>query len=48
MKRTKFINNIGEFYKILLDKSKNVKDFHIMNKDMVQVEYELNPDFQPI
>ena len=48
MKKTKFINNIADFMKLMVDKSKHVKDFHIMNENIIQVEYEQKDDFQSL
>ena len=39
MKKTKYIQDIGEFINIFTDKSKIVTDFHIMNNDVMMLEY---------
>ena len=46
MKKTKFVQDIGEFTNLLTDKTKNVTDFHIMSEDVVMIEYEQAQDFQ--
>ena len=46
MKKTKFVQDIGEFTNILTDKTKNVTDFHIMNDNVLMIEYEQSQDFE--
>ena len=46
MKKTKFVQDLGEFTNILTDKTKNVTDFHIMNNDVLMIEYEHAQDFE--
>ena len=46
MKKTKFVQDIGEFINIFTDQSKIVTDFHIMNNDILMIEYEEALNFQ--
>ena len=46
MKKTKFVQDIGEFIDILTDKAKHVTDFHILNNNVLMIEYENSQDFE--
>ena len=46
MKKTKFVQDIGEFINILTDKTKHVTDFHILNNNVLMIEYENSQDFE--
>ena len=48
MKKTKFVNNVAELYNIFTDPSKIVTDFHIMNEDIMEIEFQNVEDFQPL
>ena len=47
--QTSFIHdsNIDEFYRLLTDPSVDIRDFHILTDDMVQMEWVHQPDFVP-
>ena len=47
MKKTVFIKDIKTLMNTLTDPSKLLLDFHIMNDDIIQVEYKHSEDFQP-
>ena len=47
MKKTVFIKDIKTLMNTLTDASKLLLDFHIMNDDIIQVEYKHSEDFQP-
>jgi len=46
MKKTVFIKDIKGLMSVLTDPSKKMVDFHIMNDDIVQVEYTNSKDFE--
>ena len=46
MKKTVFIKDIEQLMQHLTDPSKLLVDFHIMNEDVVQVEYKNSKDFE--
>ena len=46
MKKTLFIEDIKTLMNTLTDPSKVIKDFHIMNEDVIQVEYKNTEDFE--
>ena len=48
MKKTKFVTDLGVFYNLLTDPSKEVTDFHIMNDDIIEIEYKTTEDFEPL
>ena len=48
LKKTKFITDLETFYNILTDPSTIVTDFHIMNEDIIEVEYKSHEDFEPL
>ena len=47
MKKSKFIDNIGHFFKRVTDHSKNLLDFHIMNEKVILLEFKNSEDFDP-
>ena len=48
MKKTKFVDNVAELYNIFTDPSKIVRDFHIMNEDIMEIEFQHVEDFEPL
>ena len=48
MKKTKFVNDVGTLYNIMTDKSKVLSDFHIMNEDMMELEFKHSDEFEQI
>ena len=46
MKKTKFVNDVGTLYNIMTDKSKVLSDFHIMNEDMMELEFKHSDEFE--
>ena len=48
MKRTKFINDVGLLYNILTDPSKVLTDFHVMNENIMELEFKNSEDFNPL
>ena len=47
MNQTKFVTDIAEMYKLLTDPSIIVTDFHIMNENVIEMEYKNSDDFEP-
>ena len=48
LKKTKFVTDVAPLYKLFTDPSKVVTDFHIMNENIVEVEYKHSEDFEPL
>ena len=48
MKKTKFVTDVETLFKMFTDPSKTVTDFHIMNENIVEVEYKITEDFEPL
>ena len=48
MKKTKFVENLAELYSTFTDPSKIVTDFHIMNEDIMEIEFQNVEDFEPL
>ena len=48
MKKTKFVTDIDVFYNMMTDPSRIVTDFHIMNENIIEVEYKCSEDFEPL
>lgn len=48
MKKTKFVNDVGVLYNSMLDYSKVLLDFHIMNEDIMMLEFKNSEDFEPL
>ena len=46
MKKTVFIKDIKTLMNTLTDPSKIIVDFHIMNEDVIQVEFKNSEDFE--
>ena len=46
MRKTVFVKDIKTLMQILTDPSKQLVDFHIMNDDVIQVEYKNTEDFE--
>ena len=46
MKKTLFVKDIKQLMHILTDPGKFLMDFHIMNDDVIQVEYKITEDFE--
>ncbi len=47
MKKTQFVTDVGVLYNLFTDPSKIVSDFHIMNENVIEVEFSNTPDFEP-
>ena len=48
MKKTKFITDIETLYNIFTDPSKVISDFPIMNDDIIELEYKVAEEFEPL
>ena len=48
MRKTKFVTDLGTLYTLLTDPSKEVTDFHIMNENIIEIEYKTTEDFEPL
>ena len=46
MKKTVFVKDIKSLMQILTDPNKQLVDCHIMNEDVIQVEYKNTEDFE--
>ena len=46
MKKTLFVKDIKQLMQVLTDPGKLLMDFHIMNDDVIQVEYKNTEDFE--
>ena len=44
MRKTKFITDLNQFYGFILNQSLEVKDFHILNEELIQLEYNMKTD----
>lgn len=47
MRQSKVISDPAEFYKLLTNQSRKLSDWHILNEDMVQLEWEYASEFEP-
>ena len=47
MKKSEFIDDIGQFFKRVTDHSKHFLDFHIMNEKVILLEFKNSEDFDP-
>ena len=48
MKKTKFVSDVGELYKTFTDPSKVITDFHVMNENVIEIEFKDATDFEPL
>ena len=48
LRKTKLINDVGVLYDFLTDKSKEIVDFHIMNENVIELEFKNSDDFEPL
>ena len=46
MKKTKFVNDVGTLYNLMTDKSKVLSDLHIMNEDIMELEFKHSDEFE--
>ena len=46
MKKAQFINQYEKLYDILVDVTKVIKNFHILNNDMIMMEYKQSEEFE--
>ena len=46
MKKVQFINRYEKLYGILVDVTKVIKNFHILNNDMIMMEYKQSEEFE--
>ena len=46
MKKTLFVKDIRQLMQVLTDPGKLMQDFHIMNDDVIQIEYKNTADFE--
>ena len=47
MKKSEFIDDIGQFFKRVTDHGKCLLDFHIMNEKVILLEFKNSEDFDP-
>ena len=48
MKKVQFINQYEKLYSILMDVTKVIKSFHILNNDMITMEYKQSEEFEEL
>ena len=48
MKKVQFINQYEKLYGILIDVTKVIKNFHILNGDMIIMEYKQSEEFEEL
>ena len=48
MKQVQFINQYEKLYSILMDVTKVIKNFHVLNSDMVMMEYKQSEEFEEL
>ena len=48
MKKTKFINDAGILYNYMTKPSKVLTDFHIMNDNIMELEFKHSEEFEPL
>lgn len=48
MKKCCFVSDAPTFYSMLTDYSKTIKDFHVINENLMAVEYSLSPEFETV
>ena len=48
MKKVQFINRYEKLYGILMDVTKVIKNFHVLNNDMIMMEYKQSKEFKEL
>lgn len=48
MKKTKFVSDLGDMYNIFSDPTKEITDFHIMNENIMEIEFQNAHDFESL
>ena len=48
MKKTKILKNVGSLFNLMTDKSKEISDFHIINENVMEIEFRNAVDFEPL
>ena len=48
MKKVQFINQYEKLYGILVDVTKVIKNFHLLNNDMIMMEYKQSEEFEEL
>ena len=48
MKKVQFINQYERLYSILMDATKVIKNFHVLNSDMIMMEYKQSEEFKEL
>ena len=48
IKKVIFINQCEKLYGILMDETKVIKNFHILNNDMIMMEYKQSEEFEEL
>ena len=46
MKKVQFINQYEKLYSILMNVTKVIKNFHVLNNNMIMMEYKLSEEFE--
>ena len=46
MKKVQFINQHEKLYSILMDVTKIIKNFHVLNNDMIMMGYKQSEEFE--
>ncbi|MCG8622527.1 MAG: DNA polymerase [Proteobacteria bacterium] len=47
MKQSQYFNDLGKLMEVLTDPSKRILDFHLINDDVICLEYKNSEDFEP-
>ena len=48
MRKTNLIKDVGLLYNIMTDRSKGVIGFHMVNENVMEIEFRNVPDFEPL
>ena len=48
MKKVQFINRYEKLYSIFVDVTKVIKNFHVLNNDMIMMEYKQSEEFKEL
>ena len=48
LKKTKFVTDVASLYNMFTDPSKVVTDFHVMNENIIEIEYKNSEDFETL
>lgn len=48
LKKTKLVTDIGQMYNLFLDETKQIESFHVINENILEIEFSHASEFEPM